>query len=135
MLIAWISSGLYSDADYFRFPARTSSQPSENWVLRQNSLKRLYRLIAQYFTDVLHQQTSALGVPRLQDIAEKYDVAETLALCRLTLAIAVQGPRNKNAIERIQKLGEADQRALMLAIEQVRSCLDTGLRRINVFQR
>ncbi|KAF8321421.1 HOOK-domain-containing protein [Cantharellus anzutake] len=107
------------DADYFRVPARTSTQQSENWVLRQNSLKRLYRLITQYFTDVLHQQTSALGVPNLQDVAEKHDVAQTLALCRLTLAIAVQGPRNKNAIERIQRLDEADQRALMFAIEQV----------------
>ncbi len=126
---------LSSDADYFRIPARISNQPSENWVLRQNSLKRLYRLVVQYFTDVLNEQTSALGVPKLQAVAEKYDVIETLALCRLTLAIAVQGPRNKNAIQRIQKLGEVDQRALMLAIEQVRSCLGIGLPSIKVSKR
>jgi protein HOOK3 len=77
-------------------------------------------LITQYFADVLHQPASALGIPDLQAIAEHQDIPQTLELCRLTLAIAVQGAQNKEVIERIQQLDEEDQRALMHAIEEVR---------------
>lgn len=108
-----------SDAGYFPQPTRSASQPSDNWVLRLGSLKRLFRLISQYFADVLHQPTHALGVPDLQAIAENFDIAQTLTICRLTIAIAVQSSKKKDVIERIQQLNEADQHALMRAIEEV----------------
>ncbi|KAF9505679.1 hypothetical protein BS47DRAFT_1367890 [Hydnum rufescens UP504] len=107
------------DEEYFRHPTRGAIQASENWVLRLANLKRLFRLITQYFADVLHQPASALGIPDLQAIAEHQDIPQTLELCRLTLAIAVQGAQNKEVIERIQQLDEEDQRALMHAIEEV----------------
>ena len=108
-----------SDAEYFRQPTRPSAQPSENWVLRFSSLKRLYRLMAQYFTDVLHQPTSALDVPDLQTMAKDNNVAATLIMCRLTIAITVQCEKNKEIIEKIQSLTESEQHSLMRAIEQV----------------
>jgi protein HOOK3 len=88
-------------------------------VLRFSALKRLFRLITQYFTDVLHQPTSFLEVPDLQAIAKDFDEAGTLALCRLTIAIAVHSEQNKVIIERIQLLTEPKQHILMKAIEQV----------------
>ncbi len=112
-------SCLCSDAEYFRQPTRPSAQPSENWVLRFSSLKRLYRLMTQYFLDVLHQPTSALEVPDLQAIAKDHNVNATLIMCRLTIAIAVQCETNKDIIERIQMLNETEQHSLMKAIEQV----------------
>ncbi|KAF8589935.1 HOOK-domain-containing protein [Ramaria rubella] len=107
------------DEVYFRQPTRPPAQLSDNWVLRFGALKRLYRLITQYFADVLHQPTSSLDVPDLQAVAKDQDEHATLILCQLTIAIAVQSEKNKDVIERIQQLSEAKQHILMRAIEQV----------------
>ncbi|KAF7311669.1 hypothetical protein MKEN_01070500 [Mycena kentingensis (nom. inval.)] len=108
------------DADYFRPPARTSTEPPDNWVLRFSALKRLYRLMTQYFADVLQKPTSGLDVPDLQAVAKDNAVQPTLAMCRLTIAIGVQCEQNKQFIDKIQGLSEADQHYLMKAIEQAR---------------
>ncbi|KAK2467091.1 hypothetical protein APHAL10511_001349 [Amanita phalloides] len=107
------------DADYFRQTGRGVSQPSDNWVLRFSSLKRLYRLMTQYFMDVLQKPTSGLDVPDLQALAKDYSVTPALSMCRLTIAIGVQCERNKEFIEKIQRLSDTDQHYLMKAIEQV----------------
>ncbi|KAI1790752.1 HOOK-domain-containing protein [Ganoderma leucocontextum] len=119
------------DVEYFRQPARPAAQLSDNWVLRFSALKKLYRLMTQYFSEVLHQPTGALEVPDLQEIAKDYNVNATLIMCRLTIAIAVQCEKNKEIIERIQKLTESEQHSLMRVIEQimtkVRSSADAGM--------
>ncbi|KAF8606522.1 hypothetical protein BDV93DRAFT_553692 [Ceratobasidium sp. AG-I] len=107
------------DEEYFRNQSRT--QGSDNWVIRFSQLKRLFRLITQYFADVLQRPTTSLEVPNLQAIAQDHNVVETLALCRLTIAIAVQGKKNSEVIAGIQQLPQADQRAIMTAIEKVMS--------------
>ncbi|KIK96731.1 hypothetical protein PAXRUDRAFT_137821 [Paxillus rubicundulus Ve08.2h10] len=107
------------DADYFRQSSRATPQLSDNWVLRFSALKRLYRLLTQYFADVLQKPTSGLEVPDLQTIAKDHDLSATLIMCRMTIAIAVQCEKNKEIIERIQKLNEGVQHHLMKAIEQV----------------
>ncbi|KAG1835630.1 HOOK-domain-containing protein [Suillus variegatus] len=107
------------DAEYFRQSSRSSTQLSDNWVLRFSALKRLYRLLTQYFAEVLQKPTSGLEVPDLQAIAKDRDVGETLIMCRITIAIAVQCEQNKEIIARIQQLSEGDQHFLMKAIEQV----------------
>jgi len=109
----------FSDAEYFRQSTRPSTQLSDNWVLRFSALKRLYRLMTQYFADVLQKPTSGLDVPDLQAIAKDHNVAATLIMCRITIAIAVQCEKNKEIIEKIQGLSETDQHHLMKAIEQV----------------
>ena len=108
-----------SDPSYFRQSARSSAQPSENWVLRFSSLKRLYRLMTQYFADVLQKPTSSLDVPDLQAIAKDHNLSATLVMCRLTIVIGVQCEKNKEFIDKIQGLSETDQHFLMKAIEQV----------------
>ncbi|KNZ79392.1 Hook like protein [Termitomyces sp. J132] len=107
------------DAEYFGSPARPLTQLSENWVLRFSSLKRLYRLMTQYFTEVLQKPTGSLDVPDLQAIAKDSSLWATLIMCRITIAIGVQCERNKQFIEKIQSLSETDQHHLMKAIEQV----------------
>ncbi|KDQ60587.1 hypothetical protein JAAARDRAFT_554339 [Jaapia argillacea MUCL 33604] len=107
------------DADYFRQPTRPSAQPSDNWVLRFSGLKRIYRLMTQYFTDILHQPTSSIEVPDLQAMAKDHSLTDTIIMCRLTIAIAVQCEKNKEIIEKIQGLSEGDQHCLMRAIEQI----------------
>ncbi|KLO12019.1 HOOK-domain-containing protein, partial [Schizopora paradoxa] len=106
------------DPEYFQ-PARSGSLPDDNWVLRFSALKRLYRLMAQYLADVLHQPTTGLDVPDLQAMAKEHDTNATLTMCRLALVIAVQSEKNKMIIEKIQRMNEEDQHVLMKAIEQV----------------
>lgn len=89
-------------------------------MLRFSSLKRLYRLMAQYLADVLHQPTAGLDVPDLQAMAKDHDTNAALTMCRLALVIAVQSEKNKMIIEKIQRMSEGDQHVLMKAIEQVR---------------
>ncbi len=108
------------DPDYFRQSTRPSAQPSDNWVLQFSALKRLYRLMTQYFSDVLQKPTSSLEVPNLQAMAKDYDDQATLIMCRLTIVIGVQCEKNKEFVEKIQGLSQADQHNLMRAIEQVR---------------
>ncbi|KDR81389.1 hypothetical protein GALMADRAFT_239256 [Galerina marginata CBS 339.88] len=107
------------DATYFRQSTRPSAQPSENWVLRFSALKRLYRLMTQYFANVLQKPTSSLDVPDLQAIAKDHNLSATLTMCRLTIVIGVQCEKNKEFIDKIQGLSETDQHHLMKAIEQV----------------
>ncbi|CAE6375269.1 unnamed protein product [Rhizoctonia solani] len=116
------------DEEYFHSPPR--SQSSENWVIRFGQLKRLFRLINQYFVDVLHRQTAGLEVPDLQAIAQNHDVLQTLALCRLTIAISVQSKKNSEVIAGIQKLPQTEQRSIMTAIEKVMSRFTEQERRV-----
>ena len=106
------------DAEYFRQPTRPSAQATDNWVLQFSTLKRIYRLLTQYFAEVLLQPTSGLEVPDLQAMAKDHDIAASLQMCRLTLAIAVQCEKNKDFIGKIQALSEGNQHYLMRAIEQ-----------------
>jgi len=111
---------VFRDTDYFRQSTRPSAQPSDNWVLRFGALKRLYRLMTQYFSDVLQKPTAGLDVPNLQAMAKDHQLQATLIMCRLTIAIGVQCEKNKEFIDKIQGLSETDQHYLMKAIEQVR---------------
>lgn len=88
--------------------------------------------MTQYFSDVLRQPTSALDVPDLQAIAKDHNVASTLLMCRLAIAIAVQCEKNKGFIEKIQGLSETDQHYLMKAIEQVSIALASTMRELVV---
>jgi hypothetical protein len=114
-----IFTDLRSDADYFRQSVRSASQSTDNWVLRFNALKRLYRLMTQYFTDVLQKPTGGLNVPDLQALAKDFSITPALGMCHFTIAIGVQCEKNKEFIAKIQELSETDQHYLMKAIEQV----------------
>ena len=77
--------------------------------------------MSQYFTDVMNQPVDALEVPDLQAMAKDADMQATLAMCRLTIVIAVQSSSNKDIIGKIQQLDQEYQHCLMRVIEQVRA--------------
>ncbi|TFK25027.1 hypothetical protein FA15DRAFT_376865 [Coprinopsis marcescibilis] len=114
-----------ADDSYFR-TSQHSPEPTDNWVLRFSALKRLYRLMSQYFPDVLQKSIANLEVPNLQAIAKGNEIGAILALCRLTVVIGVQCEKNKDFIEKIQGLSQADQHYLMKAIEQIMAKIGTG---------
>ncbi|GAA5909448.1 hypothetical protein JCM6882_002647 [Rhodosporidiobolus microsporus] len=117
---------LDTDSNHFRTLANSTSNPkalAENWVLRFNNLKRLYKLLIRYFEDVLHSSTAALHTPNLQQVAkgEEGSDDEVCKLAGLVLALVVQSEHKQQHVERIQSLDEWVQRELMYSIEQVMS--------------
>ncbi|GAA6064121.1 hypothetical protein JCM10212_004968 [Sporobolomyces blumeae] len=108
----------------------------ENWVLRFNHLKRLYKLVIRYFEDTLSSSTTELSTPNLQLVAKGNNGSsrssgnaadegdakdEVCKLAGLVLALTVQSEQRLEHIERIQGLEEWVQRELMYSIEQVMS--------------
>ncbi|GAA5856523.1 hypothetical protein JCM8547_008784 [Rhodosporidiobolus lusitaniae] len=115
---------LDTDKTYFSALLTSASNPkalAENWVLRFNNLKRLYKLLIRYFEDVLHSSTAALHTPNLQQVAkgEEGSDDEVCKLAGLVLALVVQSEHKQQHVARIQGLDEWVQRELMFAIEQV----------------
>ncbi|KAJ2819179.1 hypothetical protein FBU31_005623, partial [Coemansia sp. 'formosensis'] len=91
----------------------------DNWVLKMNNLKKLYKLVTRYYEEVLGYPTSNLAEPNLAAIAKNEEADELLKLCHLILTLAVQCERNQVYIGKIMSLGEEDQRSLMVSIESV----------------
>ncbi|GAA5881465.1 hypothetical protein JCM3774_005091 [Rhodotorula dairenensis] len=118
------------DPDYFATlvdetgAAASAKALSDNWILRFNHLKKLYRLIVRYFEEVLSASTANLATPNLRLVAKndpRESDDEVCKLIGLVLALAVQSPKKQEHIARIQQLEEWVQRELMYSIEQVMS--------------
>ncbi|KAJ1800341.1 hypothetical protein LPJ59_001172 [Coemansia sp. RSA 2399] len=101
------------------FKSIRSADIGDNWVLKLNNLKKLYKLVTRYYEEVLGYPTSNLAEPNLSTIAKDGDPDELLKLCHLILTLAVQCERNQVYIGKIMSLGEEDQRSLMVSIESV----------------
>nr|XP_031860001.1 uncharacterized protein CI109_004608 [Kwoniella shandongensis]KAA5527073.1 hypothetical protein CI109_004608 [Kwoniella shandongensis] len=108
----------------------TASSSSENWVLRMNTLKRLYRLLLSFPLPPPHAQSLALSTlpePPFSTIAKSSKTAEgtkgLIQICRLCLAVGVWGPGNEKVISKIQRLKEEHMAELMKSIEEVMASL------------
>ncbi|KAJ2519279.1 hypothetical protein H4217_002801 [Coemansia sp. RSA 1939] len=101
------------------FKSIRSADIGDNWVLKLNNLKKLYKLVTRYYEEVLGYPASNLGEPNLGAIAKEGNGEELLKLCHLILTLAVQCERNQVYIGKIMSLGEEDQRSLMVSIESV----------------
>ncbi|KAJ3355007.1 hypothetical protein HDU83_004178 [Entophlyctis luteolus] len=110
---------LLTEIDPVWFKRSRNLETGDNWVLRFNGLKKTYKLITSYYEEVLGQPyVRTLNAPNLTAIARDDDSAEALVLATLIIALAVQCENNQTFISRIQTLGQEQQHALMLAIEQ-----------------
>ncbi|KAI8325236.1 hypothetical protein GQ54DRAFT_270000 [Martensiomyces pterosporus] len=101
------------------FKSIRSMDIGDNWILNYNNLKKLYRLVTQYYEEVLGYPATHLEEPNLSAIAKNDDTGELLKLCHLILTLAVQCEKNQVYIGKIMSLGEDDQRSLMVSIESV----------------
>ncbi|OWT39056.1 hypothetical protein C362_03220 [Cryptococcus neoformans Bt1] len=122
------------DSTHFKnVPARgitSQVSSSENWVLRMNSLKRLYRLLLSFPLPEPHPSSlslSSLSDPPFSSIAKTPTMREgmqgLLQICRFCLAASVWAPGNEKVIMRIQKLKEEHMAELMKSIEAVTATL------------
>ncbi|KAJ1934525.1 hypothetical protein EC988_008784, partial [Linderina pennispora] len=101
------------------FKSIRSTDMGDNWILSLNNLKKLYRLVTQYYEEVLGYPATRLDEPDLSTIAKHDNSEELLKLCHLILTLAVQCEKNQVYIGKIMSLGEDDQRSLMVSIESV----------------
>lgn len=109
------------DSTFFRNPHTADTK--DNWILRTGTLKRLYKLVLQYYTEVLEQSSRALSIPDLEALAKEASLKELNKLGRLVIGIAVRSERANEHIAAIQSLPLEDQQQLMFAIEETVSSL------------
>ncbi|WRT68359.1 uncharacterized protein IL334_005335 [Kwoniella shivajii] len=107
-----------------------ASGPSQDWVLRMNALKRLYRLLLSFPLPSPHATNlslSNLPEPPFSTIAKAPSTPEALKglaqICRLCLAVGVWAPGNEKVIEKIEGLRESHMAELMKSIEEVMATL------------
>ncbi|KAJ3289904.1 hypothetical protein HK104_007134 [Borealophlyctis nickersoniae] len=110
---------ILSEIDSQWFSLVRSIDTGDNWVLKFNNLKKLYKVLIGFYEEVLGQNTAGLEVPNLTSIARDADVIELLKLSQLIIALAVQCENNQKYIAKIQSLSQQSQHSLMLAIEMV----------------
>nr|XP_019044643.1 hypothetical protein I302_06556 [Kwoniella bestiolae CBS 10118]OCF23573.1 hypothetical protein I302_06556 [Kwoniella bestiolae CBS 10118] len=113
-----------------RTPTPTASSSTENWVLRMNTLKRLYRLLLSFPLPPPHAANlslSNLPEPPFSTIAKAPSTSEgskgLAQICRMCLAVGVWAPGNEKVIEKIQGLRESHMAELMKSIEEVMATL------------
>ncbi|KAI8377720.1 uncharacterized protein BYT42DRAFT_496697, partial [Radiomyces spectabilis] len=109
-----------ADIDPKWFKLIRSADVGDNWVLKINNLKKLYKLVSRYYEEVLGQDFANMPAVNLNIIAKDADIRETNKLCQLVLFIAVQCHNNQIYIGRIQSLSQRSQQALMVIIDEVR---------------
>lgn len=112
------------DGQLFRNPHAGDSK--DNWVLTIGTLKRLYKLMMQFYTQTLECSPLHLPVPDLNAIARSSDKHELCKLCLLAIGIAVQSDKNDLHISAIQTLEQKHQHQLMMSIERIITAIQQG---------
>ncbi|SPC63362.1 related to Hook protein [Ustilago sp. UG-2017b] len=112
------------DPDLFRNPH--AGDTKDNWVLTIGTLKRLYKLMMQFYSQSLQCAPTRLPTPDLNAIARSSDSAELAKLCLLAIGIAVQSEKNETHIAAIQTLDQTHQHQLMMSIERIMTSIKQG---------
>ncbi|SNX86629.1 related to Hook protein [Melanopsichium pennsylvanicum] len=112
------------DPDLFRNPH--AGDTKDNWVLTIGTLKRLFKLMMQFYSQILQCAPTPLPAPDLNAIARSADPIELSKLCLLAIGIAVQSEKNESHIAAIQTLDQTHQHQLMMSIESIMSYIHQG---------
>jgi protein HOOK3 len=91
----------------------------DNWVLKINNLKKLYKLVSRYYEEVLDMSFTNLPEVNLNAIAKDSDPRGIIQLCKYILTIAVMCSDNLKYIQNIQLLSEGSQNHIKKFIEEV----------------
>ncbi|KAI8909710.1 hypothetical protein EDD86DRAFT_181974, partial [Gorgonomyces haynaldii] len=90
---------------------------ADNWIVKFNNLKRIYKLVEHYFEEILGLVLKD-EQPNLTFICRDDNEEELLMFVNMIICIAVQCESNHMFIEKTQTLSEEDQQRLMEMIEQ-----------------
>ncbi|KAG2190096.1 hypothetical protein INT46_005088 [Mucor plumbeus] len=107
-----------SDIDYKWFKLIRSADVGDNWVLKINNLKKLYKLVSRYYEEVLDMSFTNLPEVNLNAIAKDSDPRGIIQLCKYILTIAVMCSDNLKYIQNIQLLSEGSQNHIKKFIEE-----------------
>ncbi|KAI8976066.1 hypothetical protein BDB01DRAFT_844557 [Pilobolus umbonatus] len=108
-----------SNIDFKWFKLIRSADVGDNWVLKINNLKKLYKLVSRYYEEVLDIVFSKLPVINLNAIAKDSNTREIITLCKLVLYIAVWCHDNEKYIQKIQQLSPPSQQNMMHIIDEM----------------
>ncbi|OBZ87543.1 Protein Hook 3 [Choanephora cucurbitarum] len=108
-----------SHIDYKWFKLIRSTDVGDNWVLKINNLKKLYKLIDRYYEEKLGISFKRLPEVNLNAIAKDANATEIIQLCKYVLYIAVCCPDNTQYIQSITQLNSVSQENLMFFIDEV----------------
>ncbi|KAI7904541.1 uncharacterized protein BX663DRAFT_530098 [Cokeromyces recurvatus] len=108
-----------SNIDHKWFKLIRSTDVGDNWVLKINNLKKLYKLVSRYYEEKLGISFSKLPEVNLNAIAKDADTREIIQLCKYILYIAVCCPNNSEYIQRITQLSSISQENLMHFIDEI----------------
>ncbi|KAI8364260.1 HOOK protein-domain-containing protein, partial [Choanephora cucurbitarum] len=108
-----------SHIDYKWFKLIRSTDVGDNWVLKINNLKKLYKLIDRYYEEKLGISFKRLPEVNLNAIAKDADATEIIQLCKYVLYIAVCCPDNTQYIQSITQLDSVSQENLMFFIDEM----------------
>ncbi|KAI8339876.1 hypothetical protein BC941DRAFT_236285 [Chlamydoabsidia padenii] len=122
--ITELSSGILlfevlAEIDSVWFKLIRSADVGENWVLKINNLKKMYRMVSRYYEEVLGIPFDKMPQVDLTEIAKFSNVQEIYKLCQLVLFITVERENNAMVVQRLQRLTEQSQAVVMHYIEQV----------------
>lgn len=94
---------------------------SDNWVIKHTTLKKLYKLLVEYYKQTMRQslEHSAFVAPDLTAIAKSAREEDVVKFGVLVMNAALQGPKNATYIQRVQGLSQQAQTFIMTSIEQL----------------
>ncbi|RKP03752.1 hypothetical protein CXG81DRAFT_23587 [Caulochytrium protostelioides] len=112
------------DGHWFKAPR--NADISENWVLRFNNVKRLFKLLSSYFEEVLGHDTTYLEAPNFTLMARDQSEDEALKMAQIVVAAIAQSDNNHDFVNHIQTLDASYQAAIMMSIELTMASLTSG---------
>ncbi|KAM6921072.1 protein Hook homolog 1 [Xenentodon cancila] len=101
--------------------ARIKTDVDDNWRLKMNNLKKILKMVVDYYNEVLGQEISDFPLPDLTLVAEHSDPVELGRLLQLILGCAVRCERKQEYIQIIMTLEESVQHVVMTAIQELMS--------------
>jgi len=104
---------------WFKALQINEGENEENWVVIFNRLKKIYSLISGYYAEELGQTIVEIEAPNFNLISKNKDTREIIKFAQLVLVLAVQSEKNKEYIQKITSLNQANQQWIMISIEEI----------------
>jgi len=108
-----------SNPVWFKAIQTNEGESDGNWVVIFNRLKKIYSLLSGYYAEELGQSVVEIESPNFNLISKNKDKREIVKFAQLILVLAVQSEKNREYIQKITSLNQANQQWIMISIEEV----------------
>jgi protein HOOK3 len=104
---------------WFKAIQTNEGESDGNWVVIFNRLKKIYSLLSGYYAEELGQSVVEIESPNFNLISKNKDKREIVKFAQLILVLAVQSEKNREYIQKITSLNQANQQWIMISIEEI----------------